>query len=455
MKEINGSSVLILGYGCEGQSSHRYLVENFPNKQISIADLSEVSPVEDLPPPIEVFTGKSYLDSVNNFDVVIRSPGISSSITELISAKKEGVNVTSETNLFFSECPGLIIGITGTKGKSTTSSLITDILSKSYSDVRLVGNIGKPALDHLRGADPSTLFVVELSSHQLEDARYSPHIAVVLAIYQEHLSHHGTFADYVKAKQNITRFQGQEGIVVFNPIHKESLGIAEQSRGKKYRFGIKRAKGLQCYKVGNTLFYKPAEANPVAIIDIKDVPLFGKGNIENVLAAISVGVLLRVPIADIRKSIYEFKPLSHRMEFIGEYHGIRFYNDSLSTIPEATINAMEALGMEVETLILGGFDRGVSYKGLAKYLINRLGLKNLILFPTTGKKIWSEISQLTSGQKKLNKFNADSMLEAVSFAFANTGKRKICLLSPASSSFGLFENYEERGELFKQLVKDF
>jgi len=406
LKLMISDSILILGYGREGKSVHRFLLDNFPFIKIAIADREK---------------DKDYLSHAKEFTTIIRSPGVS---PNKILKQVQDDKVTSSTNIFFSFVSGRVIGITGTKGKSTTSSLITKILQSTYQDVRLIGNIGAPSLDSLKGASSKTIFVFELSSHQLVDCKFSPNVAVVLDVVSEHLDYYKDFSSYLRAKENIVLYQKPSDFVVFNPEHKNPSKIASKSPGKKLTF---------------------SQADIHKFMDVAKIPLLGKGNLENIMAAASVGRIFKVPNEKIVKAVQDFVPLEHRLEFVGEFRKIRFYNDSLATVPEASIHGLEALGDDVETLIAGGFDRRIDFSGLNKFL-ETSSVKNLILFPTTGKKILKENS---------NRFNVSTMEEAVGIAFEKTAKGKICLLSPASASFGIFKDYDERGKSFKKLVNHF
>lgn len=451
MNEIPGASALLLGYGREGQSAHRYLHAHYPDVVVGIADLHEVIPVIDS--DVQLHTGTSYLDSIFGYDVIVRSPGIPTNIAKLQEARDQGKWVTSATNIFFSECQGMVIGITGTKGKSTTTSLVAEILKRRYPDVRVVGNIGRPVLDHLEGANNKTVFVAELSSHQLEDSRYSPHIAVILDIVPEHLDYYGNFDQYAQAKSQIVSHQKPEDIVIFNPSHQIVKGFGEQAGSQKYRFALSPVDGLICWVDSEVVFSQGKSDKPNSVLVTNQIPLLGKGNLENTLAAVSVGLTLDVPIEMIRDAVREFKPLEDRLEFVGEVGGIRFYNDSLATIPEATIHALEALGREVETLIAGGFERHLNYTKLGEFIVQTEGLKHLILFPDTGSKIWEAVLKAQKDKPAhLTPHNVQTMDEAVRIAFEATSQGKICLLSPASASFNLFKDYRERGDMFKKLV---
>jgi UDP-N-acetylmuramoyl-L-alanine---L-glutamate ligase len=391
MEEIIGDKILILGYGREGKSVHTWLQKHYPNVQIHVADRKT--------------DGASYLQKINYYDTVVRSPGVSPYQPEIIAFHSNNGHMTSATNIFFSRVKGTTIGVTGTKGKSTTSSLIAHILHAIYSDVRLVGNIGSPMLDQLDTATEETIFVIELSSHQLVDARYSPHIAVLLRIVPEHLDYYPDFAAYKSAKANILKFQNGSDVAF-------------------------------CY--------------PFTPYPFKNSSLLG--NVDNIYAAVSVAKYFDISDDAIARALKTFSPLPHRIEFVGEFRGIQFYNDSLATIPEATIHGLCSLGDRVSTLIAGGFDRGIAFVKLGEY-IAKTKLKTIILFPETGEKIWNAIPSNT--QNMLKHIRVKTMGDAVAMAYKHTPVGKICLLSPASASYNLFKDYADRGEQFKTLVKKF
>lgn len=381
--------VLILGFGREGKSVLNYYIKHYPQIKVDTADKNE---------------GENYLDKLQDYDVIIKSPGIPY-LPEIKEAQKQGKAISSATQIFFNYFKGQIIGVTGTKGKSTTASLIYDVLKKGGIDVHLMGNIGKPALDILDQLDKNSVVIYELSSFQLEDLDKSPHIAVITNIYLEHLDHHGNFENYKAAKFNITRFQTEKDYLIYNK------DVAVESNAKK-------------------------------------MPFIPTNNLDDSIPAKYIGKLFGIPQEIVNKAIEDFKPLPHRLEFVGEFKGVKFYNDSLATIPQATIGALQALGENVETLITGGFDRGVNYSVLGK-VIAKSKIKTLILFPETGEKIQKTV------KNTVKSFNVNSMKEAVKLAFENTSKGKIVLLSPASSSFNLFKDYADRGSQFKKFVTSF
>ena len=443
MKEILGNQVLITGFGREGRSVLKYLRKNYPDVAVAVADKNPQS-VADF--NNQVFSGDQYLDHIGEFSTVVRSPGVSKNTPQL----QEAEHVTTATNLFFSEAPGLIIGVTGTKGKSTTSALIHHILEYAGRDSRLVGNIGNPALDSLTDSSENTVFVLELSSYQLEDCRYSPHIAVVLPLRNEHLDYHSDFSSYVDAKRHIVTHQKEEDIVVYNRQNVYSSEIAKSSNGVKVPYPGSSEIPLSSWADNGFIWINDPEHKEQRLMRVGSVPLLGTANIENVLAAVFVALSLQIDLHDIKEAIKSFKSLEHRLEEVGTVNNITFYNDSLATIPEATIHALEALSERVETLITGGFDRGIDYSLLGR-AIAESNVLNTILFPTTGEKIKKAILAINPA-RDIKIFETDDMEQAVKIAGAITSPGKICLLSPASASYNLFRDYAERGNAFKQAV---
>ena len=413
-----GARILILGFGREGQDTFLFLRKLFPKKILGIADIKyKIRDTRYEIQNVKWHIGRDYLKALKDYDIVIKSPGIPFKILPKSALKK----IVTQTDIFFNNCPGKIVGITGTKGKSTTASLIYKILKQGRVKAHLVGNIGKPVLNLLFSATPKDVYVYELSSHQLYNLKKSPHIAVFLNIYPEHLDYYRNFKEYTAAKSNITRYQKKDDYLVYNSEDKIASEIAKKSKAKK---------------------------NPIK----------GKYYALNRAAARAVGKIFKISTKVIAKAIKAFKPLPHRLELVGTFKGITFYNDALSTIPETTILAMEALGKRVQTIFLGGFDRKINFKKLAKSVLKNKNIKNIILFPTTGEKIWKEIVKSARGRASIQlprHFFVDNMPDAVKLAYQHTQKGKICLLSCASTSFSIFRDYKEKGNLFKKYVKKF
>jgi UDP-N-acetylmuramoylalanine--D-glutamate ligase len=464
--EIQGKRCLLLGYGREGKSVHRFLVKNpslfASDLEISIADRNAIEVDKDLPQPQHIFSGENYLSDISSHTTIIRSPGIPLQLTELQEAQQLGVHLSSLSNLFFSLARGRVIGITGTKGKSTTSSLIYHLLQSRNIDVRLVGNIGVPALDLLDGHDQNTVFVVELSSFQLEDLRYSPNISVFLEVFEEHLDHHRSFEKYLQAKLNILAHQSDTDIAIFNSNHAFRKRIEDALCSRPVTFcrelsSDMKSSGSVDYLANEKLILSRKNTDDTALnLDISGSPLCGRGNVENVMAAVTAVLSIdEAYAAEIENSLSKYTPLAHRLEYVACLQGIDFYNDSLATIPQATEAAISGLGERVQTVILGGFDRGISYSPLAHFLLSKKGsLRNLILFPSTGDKIWNEMQKVSASDSEcFTAVSVSTMSEAVAEAFRLTDNERICLLSPASSSLNLFRDYQDRGDQFRREIE--
>jgi len=434
LESFHEKSILILGFGREGVDTFLFLRKFFPGNTIGIADANEEAKIRNQQAlkdgNINWYLGKDYLKAIEHHDVVIKTPGIPIHILEIEKAFKQG-KIISQAEIFFNECPGTIIGITGTKGKSTTTSLIYEILKSAGLKAYLVGNIGNPILNFLRKAKPSDFFVYELSCHQLYNLTKSPHISVLLNIFPEHLDYYKNFKEYADSKSAITKYQSKDDYLVFDAQNKTTKLIAQKSKAKKIAINAK---------------------NISKIIPIKNIPLLGEHNLKNVGAAIEVAKILKIPKNKIALAIKNFKPLEHRLEKVGTHRGITFYNDALATIPEATIGAIDALGKDVQTIMLGGFDRNIKFESFAKKIVNNK-IQTVILFPTTGEKIWKEIQKRLRKGRVMKHFFVDNMNDAVKIAYKNTDKGKICLLSTACTSFSIFKDYREKGEAFKKYVK--
>jgi len=431
LKELINKKILILGLGREGTDTFKFLRKLFPKKNLGIGDRDEkVKRKAKSEKLIKWHLGSNYLKALKDYDVIIKSPGISPK--EIKPYLKRGQTITSQAEIFFDNCPGLIIGVTATKGKSTTTSLIYKILKYNGLKAHLIGNIGKPVLNLLSSATDKDIYVYELSSHQLSNLKKSPPIAVFLNVFPEHLDYYRNFQEYIQAKSHITLYQNNKDYLVFNSKNEIVDKIANKSKAQK--------QDLNSVKIEK-------------VMKLKDIPLKGKFYLDNVKAAILVGRIFQIPDKKIGLAIKQFKPLAHRLEPVGIFKGIEFYNDSLSTIPETTIAAMNALGNKVQTIMLGGFDRGLNFEKLAKE-VSKSKIKNVILFPTTGQIIWKEINKIIN-KRPLKHFFVNNMADAVKIAYQQTSKNKICLLSTASPSFSIFKDYKEKGNLFKKYVKEY
>ena len=421
---MKDKDILIAGYGREGQSSHALLQRICHHCHIDIAHNNE-----------EI---QNALQNMS-YDMIIKSPGIPIFVFEGLCDLR---NITSQTDLFLQKYGSQTIGITGTKGKSTTSSLIFHVLKSKGKDVILAGNIGIPLFDIIPQIGKDTIVVAELSCHQLENIHRGPHIAVLLNLYQEHLDHYHDYCGYMMAKMQIVLKQQREDRFFYCSDNDDLRNLVESELGNI---------------VSNVSSYSLEQAIGNDVLASADSPLKGEHNLLDSYVSLLVCREFGINDRQFVTSLESFNGLEHRLERVTTVNDITFYDDSISTIPQTAIAAIEAL-KDVETLILGGFDRGIDYAPLVNYLCSSpLGkaIKNIVLIGTSGKSIYDLLSD-TDSRNLMCDFTTDYKMEdAVSFAMRHTTKGKICLLSPAASSYDHYKNFEERGNHFKNCVKQY
>jgi UDP-N-acetylmuramoylalanine--D-glutamate ligase len=395
------------------------------------------------------YFGDSYLNEIGNYDLIIKSPGIPSS---LLKGKVSDDKITSQTDIFLTLFRDRVIGITGTKGKSTTSSLIYHILSHRSDNVLLAGNIGVPVFELVDKIDDETMIVFELSSHQLENVTVSPRISVLLNLFEEHLDHYNGLKEYHYAKLNIMKFQKESDIFVFNADDAFTGRYLQDEKvaGKQFPYSVEKVlkKGVFVRK-GKVIFSNGESLSEFDFSGRQGLP--GQHNLQNIMASVAVAKVFGVDDEIIQQSVTDFKGLPHRLEYIGEFKGIHFYNDSIATIPEATIEAVKTL-KNVDTLILGGKDRGIDYEILIDFIIES-ELKNVIFMGDAGKRIYEGIKE--KGRTiRPELFLIDDFAEIVEIVRKYTSQGTICLLSPAASSYDMFGSFVERGEAFKKIAEN-
>ncbi len=449
MEKLKGKNTAVVGLGLEGKDLVSFLlkcgadVTVFDQKTESELDFSGVDKKK-----INLKCGSDYLSGgFLDFDIVFRSPGIYRYIPEFVTAEKNGVKISSAIKLFFELCQGKIIGVTGTKGKGTTSTLIYEILKKEGKDTYLVGNIGKPYLEILPKLKKRSWVILELSSFQLIDLDRSPNIAVVLNVTVDHLDWHKSVEEYVESKTNIVKNQNNNDFAVINADYKTPRSFANKTKGKVYYFSrVKEEKG--CFVKDKKIILNIDKREVIG--RVTELQLRGEHNWENVTAAVCASKLAGASINAIRKTVFTFKGLEHRLELVKEKNGVSFYNDSFSTNPQPTIAAIKSF-REPITLILGGSDKGLSYDQMAKDIVKNGNVESIILVGQIAPLIKKSL-------KKANFigriFDSDvlSMEEIVKVCFKNTKKGSVVLLSPASASFGMFKDYKDRGNQFKAAV---
>ena len=419
---FTGKNVLILGFGREGRSTLK-LLKKF-ECSITIADRNDVSCAET--EGIEVISGENYLGCLGRFDVIMKAPGIAlfDSVPDTVKKK-----ITSQTDLLLRYCTNRIIGITGTKGKSTTSSLTHHILTHCGKKALLIGNIGVPPLECIPDLDADTIIVCEMSCHQLEYVQASPEIAVYLNLFEEHLDHYTGFDAYRAAKENIYLHQKDGDTLIVN----KDLAPAN-ARSRIITASLTDAADI-CLN-GDSLVIEGDH------FDIQ-TKLLGRHNLYNIGIAMKAAQMCGCDNADILAAVSTFDGLRHRLENVGTINGVTYINDSISTCPSTAIAAVRAFG-NVDTIIVGGMDRGIDYTGLVDFL-NASDIANVILLPDSGHKIEPQLDH-----SKRSIYHAADLNDAV--AHAKTVTKQLCLLSPAAASYGFYKNFEERGDHFRELV---
>ena len=419
-------SVLILGFGREGRSTYAFIRKYYPDKPLGVADIKRVD-IED--ENVRVFSGDGYLDAVKRYDLVMQSPGISMCDVDA----SDSVEISGQTDLFLRFVACETVGVTGTKGKTTTSSLIYEILLAAQKPACLIGNIGVPVFDSLADLEGKTA-VIEMSSHQLEFVKASPHIAVLTNIYEEHLDHYNGMTGYVNAKLNIYRFQNETDFFIFNP---------DQNMSAFFDLNDVKAKIIP---VSSKEGEKSEFHQSLTVLNER---LKGTHNSQNIYFAAAAANCLGISNEAVKLGIENFKGIEHRLELVGVFKGVKFYDNSIATIPTAVMLDIEALA-DVSSLIIGGMDRGIDYSGFVESL-EESGIQNLICLPDTGHSIGKELMKRGSS---LRIILAADMEEAVKSAFELTRAGHSCLLSPAASSYNRYKDFEEKGRHFKALVRE-
>ena len=434
---LGHAAVGVVGLGLEGTSTSRHLLSSVEELDLTVID-DDPAAARRLPSPerssqrVQFVSGREVETSAPELDIVFKSPGVPADHPAMAALRRRPSITTSNTELFFERCAGKIIGVTGTKGKSTTTSLIAHVLGAAGRDARLIGNIGKPCLDGVgldggRG-NSETIYCVELSSFQLEGLRVSPHIAVVLGVFGDHLDRYGDMESYVAAKSSITRYQTRHDAVMYNADCPRATALAELGVGRRVAFGRER---------------------PDLLGDARG-PLLGEFNNYNIWPAVLVGRHFGMGDGELAASIRSFRPLQGRLETVADKDGVRFVCDIRSTAPEVTAAALEALTESrdsVDFLFLGGVERRQDYRALVPAL-SASTVRHVILFPPTGARIRA-LFEATELANRLAFFEPRSMEEAIRYVYRRAAAHSVCLMSTAApSNGGLFSGPEDKARQF-------
>lgn len=475
---IKNKSVLILGFGREGQSTLKAFLEAGSAKKITIADQKALSLESEVFAEgayadydlhaIDFCCGPQYQDFCDDYDLVMKSPGIV--LKKDISMYQ--TEILSQMQLFFEFYRDRIIGITGTKGKSTTTTLLHHILKESRKPAILAGNIGIPVFDILHEITEESIFVIELSCHQLEYMTISPKWGILLNIYEEHLDHYGTLDKYIASKEKIYENQKDGDYLFVNPevrpedgrcraniklIDIKHIGdkVDINENGSKWNCNADLDEGtdivlympLDSEHMPPTIVYQNRQCK----IPTTEISLLGEHNYLDIAYVYGVCCEFGVTDEEFVKGLQSYVPLPHRLQYIGTVNGVAYYDDSISTIDETTIQALNTI-KNADTVLIGGMDRGISYANLERYLADSK-VAHIILMEDTGKRIYEEIqADYPDFLHKERLYVVDHLEDAVELAKKITKKGSSCILSPAAASYGIFKNFEERGDAFAKLV---
>lgn len=419
---VKNKKVLILGFGREGRASFNLIREAGGYSKLAVSDMKKI---EDLPDDVTLHTGDDYLSVIDDYDIVFKTPGI----VMPKELKEYKAFFTSETELFIEKYRDKIIGITGTKGKSTTSTLLYETLKDYGIKVLFAGNIGIPVFDIWKEIDDDTLIVLELSCHQLEYAVTSPKYSIILNIFEDHLDHYGTREKYAKSKLNL-------------PLYQKETDLFMTVKEVVDEFGE--------FKVNTVLIDK----NSLPVDNFKDINMNLKGehNILNAAFAYSMAKVFGVTLESFIETLKRFNPLPHRLQFVGKFNGVDYYDDSISTTVKSAISACESID-NAETILIGGMERNIDYTELVSYLKKSSKLKNIICMYESGERFFEMYKKALKFPGAPKAYYKKDLELSVSFAKEITGKGGAVLLSPAAASYGYFKNFEERGDKFQNLVK--
>lgn len=408
--------------------------------------------------PIKYVLGRHRKEDFIDTDFIIKNPAVPKNSPFLEIARKHKIPIETDVNIFFKLCNAPIIGITGTKGKSTVATLIYKLLKTKYQNVVLAGNIGVSPLEFLSRIDRKTKVVLELSSFELEDLKKSPKAAVITAIYPDHLDRYKDLKDYLEAKKIIFKYQKKGDILVLNYDNPKTRKLSLYAPSRVYFFSSrfspkeKQLERFACFLKDENIFYG-SEKKPIC--SMKNLKLYGEHNISNIFAAVSVAKIFKISSANIKKVLSDFRGVSSRMEFIRKTKGVKYFNDTTATIPDAVKMAIRVFSQRFPSskifLIAGGQDKKLNYEDLAKEIQKKVSY--LILLPGTASAKLETALKSLSVPKKIKILLADSMENAVKKSSIIAEKGDIVLLSPGAASFNLFKNEFDRGEQFINFVK--
>lgn len=422
LQQYQDKKILILGFGREGLSSYHFLRSLFPNQELFVMDKNPAVTTKIQDPGL-IFC-PNYLRDLSDYDLIFKTAGVSIAEPAIQTYLQQNGQVTSQLNEFLKVYAQQTIGITGTKGKSTTSSLLFEILKTAGKEVVYGGNIGVPVFELVKDLTEQTQVVLEASSYQLETVKYSPHVAVILNLFPEHLNYHQGMDNYLAAKAKITVYQKSEDFFFFNDHFPELKQLVQQTKAQAIAFTDPK------YQAELSQFSAELAHLPLIIQQ------------QNALPAMVIAQKLGTSTEVIKKAFARFQTLPHRLEKVATLKGISFYDDTLATIPQATIAAIDALS-KVDVIILGGYDRGIEYQSIIDKVV-AAQIPHLIFFPSSGDKMIELLGKRSNQNYQPTIDRVESMEAAVKLSYGYLPQGGQVLLSPASPSFGIFKDYEDK-----------
>lgn len=453
LETLQGKRITVIGMGVSNTPLIRMLLR--ADLDVTVRDKASRERIGEVAQELESLgaklkLGPDYLENMDE-DVIFRTPGLSPNTPQLRRAVEQGSELTSEMELFFRTCPCQLIGVTGSDGKTTTTTLITEFLKAAGYNVYVGGNIGKPLLPDVAGMEPEDFAVLELSSFQLMTMDQSPNIAVFTNLSPNHLDYHGSMGEYTSAKENIFLHQSQGDRAVFNFDNQTTRDLSKGAKGSVTYFSRQQKLEEGVYLRDNAIWLTNGQGSR-EVLPLQDIRLPGVHNIENYMAAIAAVDGL-VPDKCVREVARNFTGVEHRIELVREVDGVKYYNDSIGTSPTRTIACLESFPQKI-ILIAGGYDKGVPFTNLGIEIVDRA--KALVLTGATFKAIRAAVEAAPGyGPGNPDILELEDFADAVKAARAIAEPGDVVVLSPACAAFDKFKNFMERGKYFKELVRDF
>lgn len=450
---LRGKRIAVIGMGVSNTPLIRMLLRSELN--VTVRDKAKRERVGETAQELEslgarLILGEKYLENLNE-DIIFRTPGLSPNTPELKKAAERGSELTSEMELFFRSCPCKLIGVTGSDGKTTTTTLIAEFLKAAGYNVYVGGNIGRPLLPDVDGMEPEDVAVLELSSFQLMTMDQSPQVAVVTNLSPNHLDYHGSMGEYIAAKENIFLHQEEDDRAIFNLDNQVTRDISKGAKGHTVFFSRREHPEEGVYLRDGAIWLANRQGSR-EVLPLGDILLPGDHNVENYMAAIAA-VDGMVPDKCVREVARRFKGVEHRIELVRELDGVKYYNDSIGTSPTRTIAGLHSFQQKV-ILIAGGYDKGIPFISLGMEIVERA--KALVLTGDTAKAIRQSVEQAPGYAPGMpDILEVDDFTDAVNAAKSLAKPGDIVILSPACAAFDRFKNFMERGKRFKEIVAEF